>query len=282
MNEKFTMQIRHSTNPKDAKHYDTQRLRDEYLIESLMEQDQLKLVYSQIDRVITGGAVPVTTALTLAAGDALRATSFLQRRELGIINVGGDGVVTVGDTEYSLGKLECLYVGRGQPDPVFTSNDASNPALFYLVSTPAHAEYPTVKSTQADANPIHLGDLSTSNKRTIYQYIHEKGVRSSQLVMGLTILETGSVWNTFPAHTHDRRMEVYFYFDLADDARVMHLMGEPEETRHLMVKNHQAVLSPSWSIHSGAGTSNYGFIWAMAGENQAFDDMDPIDLDNFK
>ena len=276
------MQIRHSTNPKDAKHYDTQRLRDEYLIESLMEQDKLNLVYSQIDRVITGGAVPVTTSLTLAAGDALRATYFLQRRELGIINVGGDGVVTVGDIEYSLSKMECLYVGRGQPDPVFMSNDANDPALFYLVSTPAHAEYPTAKSTQADANPIHLGDLSTSNKRTIYQYIHEKGVRSSQLVMGLTILETGSVWNTFPAHTHDRRMEVYFYFDLANDARVMHLMGEPDETRHLMVKNHQAVLSPSWSIHSGAGTSNYGFIWAMAGENQAFDDMDPINLDNFK
>lgn len=276
------MQIRHSTNPKDAKYYDTQRLRDEYLIESLMEQDKLNLVYSQIDRVITGGAMPVATSLTLAAGDALRASSFLQRRELGIINVGGDGVVTVGEQEYTLSKLECLYVGRGQPDPVFSSNDEAKPALFYLVSTPAHAEYPTVKSTQSDANPIHLGDITTSNKRTIYQYIHEKGVRSSQLVMGLTILDTGSVWNTFPAHTHDRRMEVYFYFDLANDARVMHLMGEPDETRHLVVKNHQAVLSPSWSIHSGAGTSNYGFIWAMAGENQAFDDMDPIDLDNFK
>jgi 4-deoxy-L-threo-5-hexosulose-uronate ketol-isomerase len=257
-------------------------LRDEYLIESLMEQDKVVLVYSQIDRVITGGAKPVNSALTLAAGDALRATSFLQRRELGIINVGGDGTVKVGENEHALSKLDCLYVGRGEPDPVFSSDDSANPALFYLVSTPAHTQYPTAKSTQNEANTIHLGSLDTSNKRTIYQYIHENGVLSCQLVMGLTLLDTGSVWNTFPAHTHDRRMEVYFYFNLSVEDRVMHLMGEPHETRHLVVKNHQAVLSPSWSIHSGAGTKNYGFIWAMAGENQAFDDMDAIDLDNFK
>jgi 4-deoxy-L-threo-5-hexosulose-uronate ketol-isomerase len=276
------MQIRHSTNPKDAKHYDTERLRDEYLIETLMEQDKVNLVYSQIDRVITGGAMPVTGTLTLAAGDALRASSFLQRRELGIINVGGEGKVSIDNKEYTLDRLDCLYVGRGEPDPVFSSVDSANPALFYMVSTPAHKEYPTTKSTQNDANPIHLGSLETSNKRTIFQYIHENGVPSCQLVMGLTILDTGSVWNTFPAHTHDRRMEVYFYFNLGDNDRVMHLMGEPHETRHLVVKNHQAVLSPSWSIHSGAGTKNYGFIWAMAGENQAFDDMDAIDLNNFK
>lgn len=276
------MQIRHSTNPKDAKHYDTTRLRDEYLIESLMEQDVVNLVYSQIDRVITGGAMPVHKSLTLAAGDALRAASFLERRELGIINVGGNGKVTIGETVYTLKKLDCLYVGRGQIDPVFSSDSSAEPALFYLVSTPAHTGYPTTKSTQNDANPINLGSLETSNKRTIYQYIHEKGVRSCQLVMGLTLLDTGSVWNTFPAHTHDRRMEVYFYFNLGTDDRVMHLMGEPNETRHLVVKNHQAVLSPSWSIHSGAGTKNYGFIWAMAGENQAFDDMDGIDLNEFK
>jgi 4-deoxy-L-threo-5-hexosulose-uronate ketol-isomerase len=276
------MQVRHSTNPKDAKHYDTTRLREEYLIETLLEQDAVNLVYSQIDRVITGGAMPVNQSLTLAAGDALRATSFLQRRELGIINVGGKGTVLVGEQEYTLSKLDCLYVGRGEADPVFSSDDGGNPALFYLVSTPAHTEYPTTKSTQNDANPIHLGSLETSNKRTIYQYIHEKGVRSCQLVMGLTLLDTGSVWNTFPAHTHDRRMEVYFYFNLGADDRVMHLMGEPNETRHLVVRNHQAVLSPSWSIHSGAGTKNYGFIWAMAGENQAFDDMDAIDLNDFK
>lgn len=276
------MQIRHSTNPKDAKHYDTTRLRNEYLIESLMQADEICLVYSQIDRVITGGAMPVNGELSLAAGDALRATSFLQRRELGIINVGGNGTVKVGDKEYSLSKLECLYLGRGEPDPTFSSDDSAQPALFYMVSTPAHKEYPSVKSTQADANAIHLGSLETSNKRTIFQYIHEKGVPSCQLVMGLTILDTGSVWNTFPAHTHDRRMEVYFYFNLGEQDRVMHLMGEPEETRHIVVKNHQAVLSPSWSIHSGAGTRNYGFIWAMAGENQAFDDMDAIDLNNFK
>lgn len=276
------MEIRHSTNPKDAKHYDTQRLRNEYLIETLMEQDKLNLIYSQIDRVITGGAMPVTHSLTLAAGDALRASSFLQRRELGIINVGGDGLVTIGDKVYSLSRLDCLYVSRGESDPVFSSLDCANPALFYMVSTPAHKEYPTTKSTQNDANPIHLGSLETSNKRTIFQYIHENGVNSCQLVMGLTLLDTGSVWNTFPAHTHDRRMEVYFYFNLGNDDRVMHLMGEPHETRHLVVKNHQAVLSPSWSIHSGAGTKNYGFIWAMAGENQAFDDMDAIDLNNFQ
>ena len=275
------MQIRHSTNPKDAKHYDTTRLREEYLIKELMEQDAVNLVYSQIDRVITGGAKPVSKSLTLAAGDALRATSFLQRRELGIINVGGLGTITVGEQEFSLGKLDCLYVGRGEADPVFSSADRGDPALFYLVSTPAHTEYPTTKSTQNDASPIHLGSIETSNKRTIYQYIHENGVRSCQLVMGLTLLDTGSVWNTFPAHTHDRRMEVYFYFNLGANDRVMHLMGEPNETRHLVVQNHQAVLSPSWSIHSGAGTKNYGFIWAMAGENQAFDDMDAIDLNDF-
>ncbi|GBL05959.1 5-dehydro-4-deoxy-D-glucuronate isomerase [Glaciecola sp. KUL10] len=276
------MQIRHSTNPKDAKHYDTSRLREEYLIETLMVNDEITLIYSQIDRVITGGAVPKTKALTLSAGDALRASSFLQRRELGIINVGGTGTVTVGEQTYRLDRLDCLYIGRGKPDPAFSSDDAANPALFYMVSTPAHTEYPTSKSTQNDANPIHLGALETSNKRTIYQYIHEKGVQSCQLVMGLTILDIGSVWNTFPAHTHDRRMEVYFYFNLEENDRVMHLMGEPHETRHIVVKNHQAVLSPSWSIHSGAGTRNYGFIWAMAGENQAFDDMDAIDLDHFK
>lgn len=276
------MQIRHSTNPKDAKHYDTDRLRSEYLIESLMKEDEVTLVYSQIDRVITGGAVPVNSTVKLAAGDALRATSFLQRRELGIINVGGSGIVHVGDEKYVLAKLDCLYVGRGEADPIFESLDKENPAMFYMVSTPAHTTYPVTKSTQDDANPIHLGSLETSNKRTIFQYIHEKGVQSCQLVMGLTMLDTGSVWNTFPAHTHDRRMEVYFYFDLGENDRVMHLMGEPSETRHIVVKNHQAVLSPSWSIHSGAGTRNYGFIWAMAGENQAFDDMDAIDLDDFK
>jgi 4-deoxy-L-threo-5-hexosulose-uronate ketol-isomerase len=276
------MQVRHSTNPKDAKHYDTERLREEYLIEKLMEKDTINLVYSQIDRVITGGAMPVEGSVTLSAGDALRASSFLQRRELGIINVGGSGKVKAGDKQYSLGKLDCLYLGRGEADPEFFSDDSNEPALFYLVSTPAHTEYPSTKTTQSDANPIHLGSLETSNKRTIYQYIHEKGVRSCQLVMGLTLLDTGSVWNTFPAHTHDRRMEVYFYFNLEENDRVMHLMGEPHETRHIVVKNHQAILSPSWSIHSGAGTRNYGFIWAMAGENQAFDDMDAIDLNEFK
>ncbi len=276
------MEIRHSTNPKDARHYDTSRLRDEYLIESVMEENNITLVYSQIDRIITGGAVPTSAPLTLEAGDALRATSFLERRELGIINVGGEGEVVVGESTYSLGKLDCLYVGRGEPDPVFKSNDANSPALFYLFSTPAHKTYPTTKSSQAEANPIKLGELATSNERTIYQYIHENGVKSCQLVMGLTILEEGSVWNTFPAHTHDRRMEVYFYFDLQAQDRVIHLMGEPDETRHIITKNHQAVLSPSWSIHSGAGTRNYGFIWSMAGENQAFDDMDPIDIDAFK
>ncbi|WP_371194709.1 5-dehydro-4-deoxy-D-glucuronate isomerase [Glaciecola sp. SC05] len=276
------MQIRHSSNPKDAKHYDTERLRNEYLIESLMQPNEVTLVYSQIDRVITGTAVPTAQALTLAAGDALRASSFLQRRELGIINLGGNGTVIVGQQRYSLEKLDCLYVGRGEADPIFESDAANDPALFYFVSTPAHKEYPTTKATQADANPIHLGSLETSNERTIFQYIHEKGVASCQLVMGLTLLKTGSVWNTFPAHTHDRRMEVYFYFNLEEQDRVMHLMGEPNETRHIVVKNHQAVLSPSWSIHSGAGTRNYGFIWAMAGENQAFDDMDAIDLNDFK
>ena len=276
------MIVRHSTNPKDAKHYDTSRLREEYLIDTLMQENNITLLYSQIDRMITGSAVPTIKPLPLEAGDALRSASFLERRELGIINVGGNGQVQVGDKSYSLSKLDCLYVGRGEPDPVFTSADPQKPAQFFLSSAPAHKEYPTTQSSQADANPVNLGELATSNERTIYQYIHENGVRSCQLVMGLTILEEGSVWNTFPAHTHDRRMEVYFYFDLTATDRVIHLMGEPDETRHIIVKNHQAVLSPSWSIHSGAGTRNYGFIWSMAGENQAFDDMDPIDMDSFK
>ena len=275
------MEIRHSTNPKDAKTYDTRRLRQEYLIESLMKDDNITLVYSQIDRVITGGAKPIDKPLTLAACDALRATHFLQRRELGIINVGGTGSVQVGEDTYTLNKLDCLYLGRGADDPVFTSVSAEHPALFYLVSTPAHTTYPNQLVSIDEANPVRLGALETSNKRTIYQYIHEKGVESCQLVMGLTILEPGSVWNTFPAHTHDRRMEVYFYFELGEEDRVMHLMGEPHETRHIVVRNHQAVLSPSWSIHSGAGTKNYTFIWAMAGENQTFDDMDAIDLNTF-
>ena len=275
------MEIRHSTNPKDAKGYDTSRLRQEYLIEKLMEDDAINLVYSQIDRVITGGATPVNETLTLSAGEALRASQFLQRREMGIINIGGEGSVQVGENTYTLRKLDCLYLGRGSEDPVFTSKSADSPAMFYFVSTPAHKAYSNQLVSINEANPVKLGSLETSNKRTIYQYIHEQGIPSCQLVMGLTVLEPGSVWNTFPAHTHDRRMEVYFYFELGENDRVMHLMGEPHETRHIVVRNHQAVLSPSWSIHSGAGTKNYTFIWAMAGENQTCDDMDAIDLYEF-
>lgn len=275
------MEIRQATNAKDAKHYDTKRLRQEFLIDTLMTSDEISLTYSQIDRVITGSAVPATKPLKLAAGDALRTQSFLQRREMGIINVGGSGSILVGEKRYALQRLDCLYLGMGQPDPVFQSDSAEDPALFYLVSTPAHKTYPTERVSQSEAKQIHLGNNETSNERTIFQYIHEQGVRSCQLVMGFTQLKSGCVWNTFPPHTHDRRMEVYFYFDLGENDRVFHMMGQPEETRHIVVRNHQAMLSPSWSIHCGAGTKNYSFIWAMAGENQAFDDMDAIDLNTF-
>jgi 4-deoxy-L-threo-5-hexosulose-uronate ketol-isomerase len=271
------MEIRYSNHPNDVKKYDTDQLRKDFLIQTLFAAGELRLVYSHNDRFITGSAVPVKEAVKLEA-DAkdMGAPFFLARRELGVINIGAKGTVNVDGTAYELDNKDCLYVGLGAKEVTFESADPANPAKFYLNSTPAHKEYPTVKASQKEANPRHLGAIETSNERTIYQYIHENGIKSCQLVMGLTQLDPGNMWNTMPSHTHERRMEVYLYFDMPENGVVFHMMGQPTETRHIVTRNQEAVISPSWSIHSGVGTTAYTFIWGMAGENQAFDDMDPV------
>ena len=271
------MELRTASSPRDVKTYDTARLRAEFLIQNLFVPDEVKMVYSHIDRIITGAATPVTKALTLAAGDELRAEYFLQRREMGIINIGGEGKVTVDGDSYTLRPRDGIYIGRGKRDIVLESVDSAHPAKFYFNSTPAHKEYPTVYIRPEDCVRVELGSLESSNHRTICKYILPGQVESCQLVMGMTSLKPGSVWNTMPCHTHDRRMEVYLYFDLPEDAFVMHFMGEGNETRHIIMRNEEAVISPSWSIHSGAGSQAYTFIWGMCGENQDFDDMDGID-----
>lgn len=273
------MEIRYSNHPRDVKKYDTDQLRHDFLIQNLFTLGELKLVYSHNDRFITGAAVPTKEAITLE-GDKkeLGAEYFLERRELGIINVGAKGTVTVDGTAYELDHEDCLYVGLGNKDVSFKSADPANPARFYLNSTPAHKQYPTVKASLSGANPRHLGSIQSSNERTINQYIHENGIKSCQLVMGLTKLDPGNMWNTMPCHTHERRMEVYLYYNMDPDSVVFHMMGQPTETRHIVVRNEEAVISPSWSIHSGVGTKNYTFIWGMAGENQAFDDMDGVPM----
>ncbi|WP_020530959.1 5-dehydro-4-deoxy-D-glucuronate isomerase [Flexithrix dorotheae] len=277
------MELRYAANPVDAKNYTTERLRQDFLIEKVFVPGEITGVYSMYDRMVTIGVKPLDAALELPSFEALtKAEYFLERREMGIINVGGKGSVSVDGEVFSLENKDCLYVGKGKKEIVFSSADKNTPAEFFINSTPAHKEYPTAKAVKAEANPVELGAPATSNERTIFQYIHENGIKSCQLVMGFTELKSGSIWNTFPPHTHSRRMEVYFYFDLAEDQAVMHFMGEPTETRHLVMKNKQAVISPEWSIHSGAGTAAYTFIWAMGGENQAFTDMDPAGTDVLK
>ena len=256
----------------------TERLRKTFLVEALFEPGKIQLTYTHHDRMIIGGAIPLKSALQLDAPDALKADSFLERRELGIINIGGNGAVEADGKTYELTKLDCLYLGQGTKNIRFSSQDAANPAAFYLLSNPAHHAHPNRLMAAADATPDRLGSAETANARTIYKYIYPGGIESCQLVMGLTVLEPGSVWNTMPPHTHDRRMEVYAYFDLPENQRVLHLMGEAAETRHLWISNRQAVISPPWSIHAGCGTSAYTFIWGMAGENQAFTDMDHLQL----
>ncbi|MFN8448781.1 MAG: 5-dehydro-4-deoxy-D-glucuronate isomerase [Anaerolineae bacterium] len=273
------MQMRYPSNPEKVRTFTTEQLRDEFLIDKLFSDDAITLVYSHIDRIIVGGACPVTTALELTASKKdLGTDTFLERREVGIVNVGGAGTVTVDGVDYAMSKLDGLYVGKGAQSVRFASADASAPAHFYFTSTPAHATYPTTHIPISRAEPNHLGSIANSNERTIYKYIHPDGVKSCQLVLGVTLLEPNNMWNTMPAHTHARRMEVYFYFDVQGDNVVFHLMGEPDETRHLVIRNEQAVISPSWSIHAGMGTGNYAFIWAMAGENQTFSDMDAVPM----
>lgn len=276
------MELRTASSPRDVKTYDTARLREEFLIDDLFCPDELKLVYSHIDRIITGSAVPVKGAVALTAGDELRAAYFLERRELGVINIGGEGVVVADGTRYTLRHKDGMYIGRGVKSVVFESADAKHPAKFYLNSAPAHKEYPTVLIKPEDCVKVELGTMEESNHRTICKYILPGQVESCQLVMGMTSLMPGSVWNTMPCHTHDRRMEVYLYFDLPEDAVVFHYMGEPTETRHIVLRNEQAVISPSWSIHSASATRAYTFIWGMVGENQAFDDMDAVKMQDIR
>lgn len=275
------MDIRWDSNPEDVKNFTTARLRDEFLIRGMFKPGELKTVYSHADRVIVGSVVPIRP-IKLETGAEIRAAYFLERREMGVINIGRKGTVTVDGTAYELDEKDGLYIGMGSKEVFFASQDPDNPAKFYFNSTPAHKTFPTEKIDIAKAEPVKLGSPASSNERTIYKYIHPQGVKSCQLVMGMTILETGSVWNTMPCHLHDRRMEVYLYFHLPEDAVVFHYMGRPDETRHIIVRNEEAVISPSWSIHSGCGTSNYTFIWGMAGENQVFDDMDPVAVGDMK
>jgi len=280
--EEKKLEIRNAIHPKDVKGYDTKRLRDEFLIQDLFVPDQTKMIYSYVDRMIIGSICPVQKAIALEAGEELGTKYFLERREMGIINIGSKGIVVVDGVEYKLDSKDGLYIGMGARDIIFSSEDPSNPAKFYFNSAPAHKSYPTEKIDINKAQPNHLGSLKESNERTIYKYIHPEGVKSCQLVMGMTILEPNNVWNTMPCHIHKRRMEVYLYFGLPEDAVVFHYMGEPEETRHLIVRNEEAVISPSWSIHAGVGTSNYTFIWGMVGENQTFSDMDMVSMKDLK
>ena len=276
------MEIRYASSNKDSKNYDTKRLREEYLIENLFIENEIKLVYSHIDRIIIGGIFPITEKIKLKGGKELGSNFFLERRELGVINIGGPGIIILDDEEFSLNNKDAIYVGLGIKEVFFKSLDIKNPAKFYLNSAPAHCKYPTALITLEKARKVKMGDISTSNKRIINQYIHPDVCKSCQLVMGMTVLEDGSVWNSMPTHTHDRRMEVYFYFDMNENTRIFHFMGEPNETRHIIMKNEEAVISPSWSIHSGAGTASYAFIWGMAGENQTFTDMDHIEMKDLR
>jgi 4-deoxy-L-threo-5-hexosulose-uronate ketol-isomerase len=271
------MEQRYATSPDQLPTFDTDELRQRFLIEKVFVPGQVTAVYTHHDRIVLGGAMPAGARLPMPTFDELRAEYFLANRELGIVNVGGAGTVTADAETYTLPNGACLYLGRGTRDIEFADapvGEETTGAQFYLFSAPAHTTYPTQLVLKGQGTVRELGDQLTSNRRTLNQYIHENGIRSCQIVMGVTELHPGSMWNTMPAHTHDRRTECYLYFDVPDDARVIHLLGEPTETRHLVIADRQAVISPSWSLHSGVGTAAYSFVWAMAGENQSFDDMD--------
>ena len=279
---KTNYEIRYAAHPEDARHYDTARLRRDFLIERLFVEDEVNMVYSMYDRMVVGGAMPVSEVLPLEAIDPLKAPFFTTRREVGIYNIGGTGVVKVGDESFELGYKEALYIGRGDREVTFASKDAQKPALFYFNSTTAHCTYPCRKVTKADAVVAHMGALETSNERNINKMLVNQVLPTCQLQMGMTELATGSVWNTMPAHVHSRRMEAYFYFELPEDQAVCHFMGEPQETRHIWMRNQQAVISPEWSIHSAAATHNYTFIWGMGGENLDYGDQDFFDIKDLK
>ena len=271
---KTNYEVRYAAHPEDAKSYDTTRLRRDFLIERVFVADEVNMVYSMYDRMIVGGAMPVAEALKLEAIDPIKAPYFLSRRELGIFNVGGAGVVKVGDKAFDLGYKEALYLGSGEREVVFESKDAANPAKFYFNSTTAHRNYPDKKVTKADAIVAQMGSLEGSNDRNINKMLVSQVLPTCQLQMGMTELQTGSVWNTMPAHVHSRRMEAYFYFEVPESDAVCHFMGQPDETRHIWMRGDQAILSPEWSIHSAAATHNYTFIWGMGGENLDYGDQD--------
>lgn len=272
------MQIRQPVHSEHMRTLDTEGLRRHFLVQDLFQPDQIMLTYSQIDRIIVGGILPVTQAVAFAPelGRHTGTDFFLQRRELGLINIGGPALITADDETYEVGPREALYIGQGAKALSFASVDPARPARLYFNSAPAHCHYPNRKITLAEASPETLGDPKTSNRRTIHKFMVPAVLPTCQLLMGMTQLEPGSLWNTMPCHTHDRRMEVYFYFDMPADGVVFHMMGEPTETRHLVVRNEQAVINPSWSIHCGVGTQAYTFIWGMVGENQVFPDMDHV------
>ena len=280
------MEVRPGANPNDVKNYDTDRLRHDFLIQDVFVPGEIKTIYSQIDRIIVGSATPTDKALKLTAGDELRAAYFLERREMGVINIGGKGTITLDGVKYDFDYKDGIYIGMGTKDIIFESADASNPAKFYFNSAPAHKTYPTVfinpEKDILPENKKELGCLENANHRTIRKYILPGQVESCQLEMGMTALEPGSVWNTMPCHTHDRRMEVYLYFEVPENDVVFHYMGEPTETRHIVMRNEEAVISPSWSIHSASATHAYTFIWGMVGENQDFDDMDDVDMKDLR
>jgi 4-deoxy-L-threo-5-hexosulose-uronate ketol-isomerase len=276
------LKVIHSVHPDDFKTCQTALIRERFLIDDLVESDKINCVYTHYDRMIVGAASPVNKPLELKTYPNLRSKYFLERREIGIINIAGNGEVTADGQTYAVNKLDCIYIGKGTEYVTFSSKDPENPAIFYLLSAPAHAFYPTSVMSHVDAAKVNAGDPSTANRRTINKYIHMDGIKSCQLVMGLTILQEGSVWNTMPAHVHDRRTEVYFYFDLPAGQKVFHYMGEGDETRHIAVNNNEAVVSPPWSIHSGSGTASYSFIWGMAGENMDYTDMDMINIPDLK
>jgi 4-deoxy-L-threo-5-hexosulose-uronate ketol-isomerase len=277
------MEVRYSTDPNGFRTMTQDELRKMFLIDSLFVADAIPMIYSDIDRSITGSAVPVKTSLKLLSSkQEMAAEYFTARREIGIINIGGGGVVIADRKRYRMSHKDALYVGRETKEVLFESNNPKHPAQFYFVSYPAHAKYPTILAKFSDAEPAKLGNQKQANKRTIYKYIHPKGIQSCQLVMGLTELDEGSVWNTMPPHTHQRRSEIYMYFGLSPDSLVFHMMGQPDETKHIVLRDRQAVFSPSWSIHAGVATQAYTFIWGMGGENQVFDDMDGVNLSGIK
>jgi 4-deoxy-L-threo-5-hexosulose-uronate ketol-isomerase len=276
------MKIIHQVHPHDFMHYTTQQIREKFLLQQLVQPGKIECVYTHYDRMIIGAIWPTGKPLVLGTYEQLKTPFFLSRREIGIINISGNGTVAVDGETFPMEKLDCLYIGKGKEELIFSSADADHPAKFIFFSCPAHKEYPARLMKPAEALPAELGSLENNNHRTINKYIHTQGLQSCQLVLGVTTFKKGSIWNTMPPHTHDRRMESYFYFDLAEGQRVIHFMGAPQETRHIFLNNEEAIISPSWSIHSGVATANYSFIWAMAGENMEFTDMDGVKIDELQ